>query len=182
MPLPWCSWCKIRGDIDLSHRRHPSAAWDKSATNADGGFSCKRCWRCGRQTREVLGCISENLVRICSLSAEACQATQTHLLVRAGKSRRVEVREEEISYSLTQARSWPSQASRPFEVPARHGRRARSTQLQLACGRMTLLPPRARATREQGARDRVGHPRVGRARARRERSRWNGSGFPRCPP
>src|SRR5258708_1157176 len=33
-------------DIDLSHRRHPSAPWDKSATNEDGGFSCKRCWRC----------------------------------------------------------------------------------------------------------------------------------------
>src|SRR6266849_6270379 len=33
-------------DIDLSHRRHPSAAWDKSATSEDGGFSCKRYWRC----------------------------------------------------------------------------------------------------------------------------------------
>jgi hypothetical protein len=21
MPLPWCCWCKIRGDIDVSHRR-----------------------------------------------------------------------------------------------------------------------------------------------------------------
>jgi Transposase DDE domain len=52
------------------------------------------------------------------------------------------VREEEISYSLTQARAFPSQASRPFEVPARHGRQARSTQLQLACGQLTLLPPR----------------------------------------
>lgn len=47
-----------------------------------------------------------------------------------------------MSYSLTQARSWPSQASRPFEVPARHGRKGRSTHLQLACGPMTLLPPR----------------------------------------
>src|SRR5258708_18101431 len=40
------------------------------------------------------------------------------------------------------ARSWPSQASRPFEVPARHGRQARSTQLQLAFGQMTLLTQR----------------------------------------
>jgi hypothetical protein len=94
---------------------------------------------------------------------QACRSTQTHFLVRAGKSRRVQESEEEINYSLTQARSWPSQASRPFEVPARHGRQARSTQLQLAFGQMTLLPPRARATSEQGARDRVGHPRVGRA-------------------
>jgi len=50
--------------------------------------------------------------------------------------------EDEISYELPQARAFPSQASRPFEVPARHGRQARSTQLQLACGQMTLLPPR----------------------------------------
>jgi hypothetical protein len=73
---------------------------------------------------------------------QACQATQTHFLVRAAQNRRVEVCEDEISYSLTQARSWPSQASRPFEVPARHGHQARSTQLQLAFGQMTLLPPR----------------------------------------
>src|SRR5262249_50279443 len=33
-------------DIDLSHRRHPSAAWDKSATNADEVFLYKRCLRC----------------------------------------------------------------------------------------------------------------------------------------
>jgi hypothetical protein len=73
---------------------------------------------------------------------QACQQTQTHFLVRAGKSRRVQESEEEISYSLTQARAFPSQASRPFEVPARHGHQARSTQLQLAFGQMALLPPR----------------------------------------
>jgi hypothetical protein len=73
---------------------------------------------------------------------QACQATQTHFLVRAAQNRRVQESEDEISYSLTQARSWLSQASRPFEVPARHGRQARSTQLQLAFGQMTLLPPR----------------------------------------
>jgi Transposase DNA-binding len=33
-------------DIDLSHRRHPSVAWDKSATNEAVDFSCKRCWPC----------------------------------------------------------------------------------------------------------------------------------------
>src|SRR6202140_3146518 len=72
----------------------------------------------------------------------ACQATQTHFLVRAAQNRRVEQSEEEITYSLDRARSWPSQASRPLEVPARHGHKARSTQVQLAFGQMTLLPPR----------------------------------------
>jgi len=86
--------------------------------------------------------MSEIGVRICSHSAEACQATQTHFLVRAAQNRRVQESEDEISSSLTQARCWPSQASRPFEVPARHGRQARSTQLPLAFGQMALLPPR----------------------------------------
>src|SRR5258707_9413018 len=81
---------------------------------------------------------------------QACQATQTHFLVRAAQNRRVQESEEEIKYSLMRARSWPSQASRPFEVPARHGRKGRSTQLQLAFGQMTLLPPRhePRASKE----------------------------------
>src|SRR6266581_8702710 len=81
---------------------------------------------------------------------QACQATQTHFLVRAAQNRRVQESEDEINYSLMRARSWPSQASRPFEVPARHGRQARSTQLQLSFGQMTLLPPRnePRASKE----------------------------------
>jgi len=73
---------------------------------------------------------------------QACRSTQTHFLVRAAQNRRVQESEEEITSALTRARSWPSQASRPFEVPARHGHQARSTQLQLAFGQMTLLPPR----------------------------------------
>ena len=73
---------------------------------------------------------------------QACQATQTHFLVRAAQNRRVQENEEAITYSLTRTRAFPSQASRPFEVPARHGHQARSTQLQLAFGQMTLLPPR----------------------------------------
>jgi Transposase DNA-binding/Transposase DDE domain len=73
---------------------------------------------------------------------QACQATQTHFLVRAAQNRRVQQDEEEITYSLTQARAFPSQAIRPFEVPARHGHKGRSTQVQLAFGPMTLLPPR----------------------------------------
>jgi hypothetical protein len=73
---------------------------------------------------------------------QACQATHTHFLVRAAQNRRTQQSEDEIGYSLSQARSWPSQASRPFEVPARHGHQKRSTQLQLAFGELTLLPPR----------------------------------------
>src|SRR3989475_5597542 len=73
---------------------------------------------------------------------QACRSTQTHFLVRAAQNRRVQASEEEITYELPQARSWPSQASRVLELPARHGHQKRSAQLQLACGQMTLLPPR----------------------------------------
>ena len=73
---------------------------------------------------------------------QACQSTQTHFLVRVAQNRRMREGEEEIGYSLTQARSWTSQASRPFEVPGSHGHQERSTQVQLAFGPMTLLPPR----------------------------------------
>jgi len=44
---------------------------------------------------------------------QACQATQTYFLVRAAQNWRVQEREEEITYALTSARSWPSQTSRP---------------------------------------------------------------------
>jgi hypothetical protein len=73
---------------------------------------------------------------------QACQQTQTHFVVRAAQNRRVQGQDTAIGYSLSQARSWPSQASRPFELPSRHGHPGRATHLQLACGPMTLLPPR----------------------------------------
>jgi hypothetical protein len=81
---------------------------------------------------------------------QACRSTQTHFLVRAAQNRRVQESEEEITYSLTQARTWPSQTSRVLELPARHGHQKRSAQLQLAFGQMTLLPPRnePRASKE----------------------------------
>ncbi|BCL79364.1 IS4 family transposase [Ktedonobacteria bacterium brp13] len=73
---------------------------------------------------------------------QTCQQTKTHFLVRAAQNRRIEHEDEEIAYSLMRTRSWLSQASRPFEIPARHGHQARETQLQMAFGQMTLLPPR----------------------------------------
>jgi hypothetical protein len=73
---------------------------------------------------------------------QACQQTKTHFLVRAAQNRRIEHEDEEIAYSLKRTRSWSSQASRPCEIPARHGHQARETQLQMAFGQMTLLPPR----------------------------------------
>ena len=39
-------------------------------------------------------------------------------------------------------RTWPRQASCPLQVPASHGRTARSTEVQLAFGPVTRLPPR----------------------------------------
>jgi len=73
---------------------------------------------------------------------QACQATHTHFLVRAFENRRIEPEEGRQSHLLDEVRTWPAQASRAFEVPATHERQARSTQVQLAFGTLSVLPPR----------------------------------------
>lgn len=92
--------------------------------------------------QEASGCMSEIGARIGFRSFTLVKKARPTCLLRAAQNRRVEPGEEELAYSLDRARSWPSQASRPLEVPARHGQKARSTQVQLAFGQMTLLPPR----------------------------------------
>jgi Transposase Tn5 dimerisation domain len=73
---------------------------------------------------------------------QACRANQTHFLVRAFENRRIEPEEGQQRYLLDEVRSWKARASRPFDVPASHGRMARSTEVQLAFGSLTILPPR----------------------------------------
>src|SRR6266550_2029758 len=51
MPLLWCCWCKIP-PTSICRIVVRSAAWDKSATNEDVGFSCKQCWRCVLRAQE----------------------------------------------------------------------------------------------------------------------------------
>jgi Transposase DDE domain len=60
--------------------------------------------------------------------------TQTHVVVRAAQNRRVRANEEAIADLLERVRAWPSQAPRPFDVPASHGRHARQTRLQISFG------------------------------------------------
>lgn len=73
---------------------------------------------------------------------QACRATRTHFLVRAFENRRIEPEEEGHRYLLDEVRTWSAQANRPFQVPASHGRTARSTVVQLAFGTLTMLAPR----------------------------------------
>lgn len=73
---------------------------------------------------------------------QACQATHTHFLVRVFENRRIEPESVPQRYLIDEIRSWSPQASRPFEVPASHGRTARSTVVQMAFGPVTILPPR----------------------------------------
>jgi hypothetical protein len=80
----------------------------------------------------------------------ACRATQTHFLVRGFENRRAPEEGGQPTHLLDEVRSWPSQDVHPLDVPASHGRAARSTQVQLAFGKRTVLPPRneARASKE----------------------------------
>jgi Transposase DNA-binding len=73
---------------------------------------------------------------------QACRATHTHFLVRVFENRRIEPENVPQRYLIDEIRSWPAQDSRPFEVPASHGRTARSTVVHLAFGPVTILPPR----------------------------------------
>jgi hypothetical protein len=73
---------------------------------------------------------------------QACQATQTHFLVRGFENRRLQPPEDAQGHLLEEVRSWPTQASRPLQVPGSHGRTARLTMVQLAFGHLTVLPPR----------------------------------------
>jgi Transposase DNA-binding len=63
---------------------------------------------------------------------QACQTTQTQFLVRAARNRRTDPEEEAQEYLIEQLRSWPATTSRPFHVPASHGRTARLSRVQLA--------------------------------------------------
>ena len=73
---------------------------------------------------------------------EACQSTQTHFLVRIARTRRLESEEVAQQYMTEQIRSWEAVNGRPFCVPASHGRTARMTVVQLAFGKVVILPPR----------------------------------------
>lgn len=73
---------------------------------------------------------------------EACLSTQTYFLVRAARNRRIDPEEAAQQYLIEQIRAWQATSSRPFQVPATHGRTARMTAVQLAFGPVTILPPR----------------------------------------
>lgn len=70
----------------------------------------------------------------------ACVATHTQFLVRAAQNRRLP--EAEMGYLLDQVRSWPANACRPFDVPASHGRAARSSRhkTRLCPGKYFVAP------------------------------------------
>lgn len=72
----------------------------------------------------------------------ACHQSQVEFLIRATQERRVQPTDEQIGYLLSESRARPCQATRPFQLPASHGRKARQTQLSLSFGLMTLLSPR----------------------------------------
>src|SRR5260221_3293833 len=94
---------------------------------------------------------------------QACQATQTQFLVRAAQNRRVEVCEEEITYSLMRARSWPSQASRPNASSSQAwSPRAFDPAPAVVWSDDALATTKCPAS-GQGPRDGVGHARLGRA-------------------
>ena len=58
MPLLWWWWCKIRGDIDLSHRRKISGV-GHIGNERGRGFFVQTVLAVRPQSREVLGCMAK---------------------------------------------------------------------------------------------------------------------------
>jgi hypothetical protein len=90
------------------------------------------------------GCNCPLVLAVLPANGEVLGCAQTHFLVRVFENRRIEHEEGRQGYLLDEVRTWPAQASRAFQVPASHGRTARSTVVQIAFGTVTVLPPRAR--------------------------------------
>jgi hypothetical protein len=97
----------------------------------DEGCICKRGWPfCQRAAR---------------CWAVQCKSRLTRTRDPAGETRsnrRIEPEEGGQRDLLAEVRAWPATACRPLQVPGSHGRTARSTGVQLACGTLTVLPPR----------------------------------------
>lgn len=72
---------------------------------------------------------------------DSCRQTQTHFVVRANQDRRVEIQDETLSHLFAHLSVLPAVDKRPFDVPASHKRKARSTVLHVAWTHLSLLPP-----------------------------------------
>jgi hypothetical protein len=71
-----------------------------------------------------------------------CRSLDTDCVVRATQDRRVQTQEGTLGSLFKQVRSQPKQDQRPFDLPARHGHKARSTTLYVSWTPLELLPPR----------------------------------------
>jgi hypothetical protein len=92
--------------------------------------------------REAPGFMSEIEVRICSRFSRRAAPTRRTFCCERLRIGAYRAASDVINSALARARSWPSQQSRPLDVPARHGHKARSTQVQMTVDQMALLPPR----------------------------------------
>lgn len=75
---------------------------------------------------------------------QACRQTGTAFLVRAAQNRRVLLEEDadpDLAYLLDAVRSWPTQAQGSVAVPSEHERRARTAQVQLSWGSLSVQAP-----------------------------------------
>jgi hypothetical protein len=71
-----------------------------------------------------------------------CRETRTHFVVRAAQDRRVQTEDEHLTHLFELVRALASQDQRPLQVPAGHGRKARTTSVQGSFTPLRVLPPR----------------------------------------
>src|SRR5437764_15481338 len=104
----------------------------------------------------------------------ACRATQTHFLVRGCENRRAPEEGGQPTHLLDEVRSWPSQDVHPLDVPASHGRTARSTQVQLSFGSAFGPAASQRTASKPASRWRGGRSESGKNTRRRGKNPWKG--------
>jgi hypothetical protein len=71
-----------------------------------------------------------------------CWSTKTHFVIRAAQDRRVQTEEETLARLFPLVRALPSHDQHSLDVPASHGRKARSTTVHVAWTQVEVLPPR----------------------------------------
>ena len=145
-----------------------ASATREKRTSGCGWFSA---WAAIQQTH--WWCMWAIAEPICSRFLRACQATQTHFLVRGFENRRLQPEEETQAHLLDEVRRWPTMANRPLQVPASHRRTARLTMVQLAFGHLTVLAPRFETRCGQKPLS-LWAVRVWEEYPQPEKSRWNG--------
>jgi hypothetical protein len=127
---PWCQRVEKWWDVRYQNRlcaRQPRKA--RHAASVGSELHVKQLGGCARSRARAHFPVETTVVHVASGAS-------------SGRTEGPSPEEEPHRHLRDTVRGWPPQASRPFDVPATHGRTARTTMVQLSFGTLSVLPPR----------------------------------------